>query len=380
MSATASPASPPISPVFNTSHSETGAQPSTHTTGGHARFFLKQADLPDGLTYSAEPKQDIVEILEEYRTFVKLSSADGCPEHVVDQRAVKFLPRLLRGAAYDSLSQLALGSLEWRTESQLAMLRSNGINPRPVAPSNWSEYCLALSFLFSAPNRISVLAREIATLKQAADQSVDAYALKVTQARTRLILEATRSAPAGTSPHEHAWDVFITAMFENNLTPPVRLECIREDPTISFHEARVRTKKHEANNLRGTPPTTPSAHASAVATHPPPQLRNTVAANAAEIEELRALVATLQNSGQREQNRGQSRGQGNGNTPASHKRSYSGVAKAGAANGTGEKANSAQKPRRQCDYPGCPSPSTHDTSFCNLMKKDAKDGFKRVKG
>ena len=121
---------------------------------------------------------------------------------------------------------------------------------RPRAPTSWEEYCHAFTFLFSAPNRNSVLAREIATIKQAEGQSVDTYSLKVTQARTRLLAEAARSAPAHLSPHEHAWDVFLTATFENGLLPGIRLESVREDPPNSFQEARIRAKKHDANNLR----------------------------------------------------------------------------------------------------------------------------------
>ena len=63
---------------------------------------------------------------------------------------------------------------------------------------------------------------------------------------TRLLAEAARSAPAHLSPHEHAWDVFLTATFENGLLPGIRLDSVREDPPNSFQEARIRAKKHEA--------------------------------------------------------------------------------------------------------------------------------------
>ena len=110
---------------------------------------------------------------------------------------------------------------------------------------------------------------------QANRRPVGRHILKVTQARTRLLAEAARSAPAHLSPHEYAWDVFLTATFENGLLPGIRLESVREDPPNSFQEARIRAKKHEANNLRGaSTPTHPTV--SAVAHSGPPQLQNTV--------------------------------------------------------------------------------------------------------
>ena len=67
---------------------------------------------------------------------------------------------------------------------------------------------------FEESNRMSLLAREFATLKQ----SVDTYALTVTKARSRLMAEARRLAPAGMLPFEHAWSVFTTAR-DNGLYP-----------------------------------------------------------------------------------------------------------------------------------------------------------------
>ena len=157
--------------------------------------------------------------------------------------------------------QLIEGTLEWRSENRLTALRTAGQTVRPRAPTSWEEYCHAFTFLFSAPNRISVLAREIATIKQTEGQSVDTYSLKVTQARTRLLAEAARSAPAHLSPHEYAWDVFLTATFENGLLPGIRLESVREDPPNSFQEARIRAKKHEANLRGASTPTHPTVSA-----------------------------------------------------------------------------------------------------------------------
>ena len=151
---------------------------STYTPGSAHKFHFKQNDLPKEIVFSGKPgERDVIEVLTQYRARVKLASvaADNPPESVVDQRAIQFLPFVLRDAAYDSLMQLIEGTLEWRSENRLTALRTAGQTVRPRAPTSWEEYCHAFTFLFSAPNRISVLAREIATIKQTEGQSVDTY-------------------------------------------------------------------------------------------------------------------------------------------------------------------------------------------------------------
>ena len=59
-------------------------------------------------------------------------------------------------------------------------------------------------YLFAPANRMSLLAREFATQKQDAKQSEDTYVLKVAKARSLLMAEARRLAPAGMSPFEHS--------------------------------------------------------------------------------------------------------------------------------------------------------------------------------
>lgn len=117
-----------------------------------------------------------------------------------------------------------------------------------------------MCFLFSTPNRISLLAREIATIRQEPAQSVDVYASRVTELCHRFIAEAVRTAPADLSPYEHAWEIFVTATLENRLLPAIRIESIREDPVLTFQEARIRAKKHEANTPQDL-------------SHPPPRMR-----------------------------------------------------------------------------------------------------------
>ena len=95
------------------------------------------------------------------------------------------------------------------------------------APVTWEDWVNASTTLIAPANRMSLLAREFATSKQDAKQSVDTYALRVTKTRSRLMAGARRLAPAGMSPFEHAWSVFTTASFENGLLPHLRLELIR---------------------------------------------------------------------------------------------------------------------------------------------------------
>ena len=337
--------------------------PSTYTPRSAHKFHFKQNDLPNEIVFSGKPgERDVIEVLTQYRARVKLASvaADNPPESVVDQRAIQFLPFVLRDAAYDSLMQLIEGTLEWRSENRLTALRTAGQTVRPRAPTSWEEYCHAFTFLFSAPNRISVLAREIATIKQTEGQSVDTYSLKVTQARTRLLAEAARSAPAHLSPHEHAWDVFLTATFENGLLPGIRLESVREDPPNSFQEAHIRAKKHEANNLRGaSTPTHPTV--SAVAHSGPPQLQNTVSSNTATIKDLRAEISKLRSEVKQPTNRATSQG---------------GQTKRARTSGKTVNAPAAQQQAERCTYPGCKY--RHDISKCSHRRADLANGFERV--
>ena len=361
------PSTPPLAtfsmPQGTTTPMPQGTPTTTITSG--PKFQFRQNDLPKEIVFSGKPgEQDVVEVLTRYRARVKLASvaADNPPESVVDQRAIQFLPFVLRDAAYDSLIQLVEGTLEWRSENRLTALRTAGHSVRPRAPATWEEYCHAFTFLFSAPNRLSVLAREIATIKQSEDQTVDSYSLKVTQARTRLLAEAARSAPSHLSPHEHAWDVFMTATFENGLLPSIRLESIREDPPNTFQEARIRAKKHEANNLRGVTSSQP-ATVSSVAHPEPPQLQNTVSSNTATIKDLQMELSKLKSAVKQPPNRASSQGSNSKRARTSDK---SATTPASNQKGGGE----------QCPYPGCKYRHTIDK--CALKKRDESQGFKRV--
>ena len=348
-------------PTLPRNNSMPDGTPSTYLSGT-TKFQFRQSDIPTEIAFSGKPGEpDVVEVLTRYKARVKLASVaqDNPPDHVVDQRTIQFLPFVLRDAAYDSLVQLVDGTLEWRSENRLTALRNAGQCVKPRAPATWEEYCHAFIFLFPAPNRISVLAREIATIKQSEDQTVDTYSLKVTQARTRLLAEATRSAPSHLSPHEHAWDVFMTATFENGLLPSIRLESNREDPPNTFHEARIRAKKHEANNLRGVSSTAPST-VSAVAYPKTPQLQNTVSSNTAVIKDLKEEISKLKSAVKQPGNRAANQG-----SSAKRARTSDKSTTASATEQKGEK----------CTYPGCKF--RHSIDKCALRQKHESQGWTR---
>lgn len=128
------------------------------------------------------------------------------------------------------------------------------------------------------------------TLTAKADEGVDVYALRVSQAYSRLLAEAERTAPLNVSPHEHAFEQALIASFENGLPPDVRLDMIREDASQSFMASKARARKHEANKLRSAT-TTPVASVSAVAHNG--QLQPDNNENRQRIEELEKIVSSL---------------------------------------------------------------------------------------
>ena len=113
-------------------------------------------------------------------------------------------------------------------------------------------------------NRIVLLARTVSTLKQGCGESVDSSGLRVNQAYARLPAEAKRTTPINVSPYKHVWQTSLMASFESGLVPHVRLEHIREDPSLTYQASRTRAKKHETNALRAAPTPSPTTYASAV--------------------------------------------------------------------------------------------------------------------
>ena len=210
---------------------------------------------------------------------MQINSHDQCSSETIDHRCIKHLQILLRGTALDAYSDLATGTLEWRTGALLEQLREQGRDVQTRAPNSWNEWVDAYTNLYSPPNRIAILARATAELKYEQGQTIDSYALEVAKAHSRFYAEATRVTPKGRDPVSFAREVSQTAAFEAGLPPHIRVETIREDPTHSFQIARARAKKHEANNLRGTASENSASapHVSSLAINPSKQLAETVA-------------------------------------------------------------------------------------------------------
>ena len=111
--------------------------PSTYLSGT-TKFQFRQSDIPTEIAFSGKPGEpDVVEVLTRSKARVKLASVaqDNPPDHVVDQRAIQFLPFVLRDAAYDSLVRLVDGTLEWRSENRLTALRNAVQCVKPRAPA-----------------------------------------------------------------------------------------------------------------------------------------------------------------------------------------------------------------------------------------------------
>ena len=143
----------------------------------------------------------------------------------------------------------------------------------------------------------------------------------------------------------------MTATFENGLLPSIRLESIREDPPNTFQEARIRAKKHEANNLRGVSSTAPST-VSSVAYPKTPQLQNSVSSNTAIIKDLKEEIAKLKSAVKQPSNRAANQG-----SSAKRARTSDKSTTASATDQKGEK----------CTYPGCKF--RHSIDKCALRQK-----------
>ena len=212
-------------------------------------------DVPDQLVLYATSEEDVPAMLAQFRKRVELKGDLHVPPSEIDNRAVRFLPLLLKSVALETYSQLTLGTLEWRSENTLSNLKLHRMNVTPVAPRLWSDWVEALTAMFAPPNLLANLCRDIAALRQRDEkdrgENVDQYALRISSLFTRLLTQAARTTPMKKSPHTFAWERLKIAAFENGLLPAIRLEQIREDPAHSFASARDRARKHASNNLHG---------------------------------------------------------------------------------------------------------------------------------
>ena len=251
---TADPLYRTVAPESNTSPIALVSGP-THL-GHHANSFRMSAnDVPEQLVLHGTSDEDVQAMLAQFRKRVELKDDLHVPPSEIDNRAVRFLPLLLKSVGLETCSQLTLGTLEWRSENTLSNMKLLRMNVTPVAPRSWSDWVETLTAMFAPPTLLANLCRAIVTLRQRdgkhPGENVDQCALRISSLFTRLLTEAARTTPIGKSPQFFAWERLKIAVFENGLLPAIRLEQIREDPAHSFASARDRARKHASNNLHG---------------------------------------------------------------------------------------------------------------------------------
>ena len=342
-------------------------------------FTLKNADLPADLKLEGLPSEDVPEKMTLYKAHIRLLSHDEVSEDTINHRAIKHLALFVRGAAAKSLSLMLSNALEWRPETQLAALRNQGVRITPRSPRTWDEWVTAFTTLFAPANRISLLARDVMTLQAKSDESVDEYALRVSQAYSRLLAEAERTAPPNTSSYEHAFNQALIASYENGLQPEIRVEMIREDASQSFMASKARARKHEANKLRSA--ASPSSTAVSSLYHPP-QLEDVAARLEQRLDRLEGQADQHVASVQRSRDHGRSgggdkrpRSQSRGPRQDSHKAkvSFQSGAKSDKAGG---KKRGVSEP---CDFVGCRYNSnrfSHTRADCKTEARAKEDGYK----
>ena len=216
--------------------------------------------------------------------------------------------------------------------------------------------------LFSPVTLIVLLARTVSTLQQGSNESVDSYGLRVTQAYARLLAEAKRTAPANVSPYKHAWRTSLMATFEAGLIPHVRLELIREDPSLTYHASRTRAKKHETNALRAAPTPSPTTYASAVTGTSPGPDRQLIT-SMANIE--KAIVSKL------------TAVRGRGKSVTFEPAAYGPSDKRGRSpsGDAGKSRKSKVASGKQCDYTMFRHRNSHSRPDCRLAKAHERDGI-----
>ena len=224
--------------------------------GHHANSFrMSVNDVPEQLVLHGTSDEDVPAMLPQFRKRVELKGDLHVPPSEIDNRAVRFLPPLLKSVALETHIQLTLGTLEWRSENTLSNMKLHRMDVTPVAPRSWSDWVEALTAMFAPPNLLANLCRDIATLRQRDEkhhgENVDQHALRISRLFTRLLTEAARTTSIGKSPQIFAWERLKIAVFENGLLPAIRLEQIREDPAHSFASTRDRARKHASNNSHG---------------------------------------------------------------------------------------------------------------------------------
>ena len=132
--------------------------------GHHANSFKMPAnDVPEQLVLHGTSDEDVPAMLAQFRKRVELKGDLHVPPSKIDNRAVRFLPLLLKSVALETYSQLTLGTLGWRSENTLFNMKLHRMDVTQVAPRSWSDWVEALTAMFAPPNLFANLCRDIAT-------------------------------------------------------------------------------------------------------------------------------------------------------------------------------------------------------------------------
>ena len=152
------------------------------------------------------------------------------------------------------------------------------------------------------------------------------------------------------------------ATFEAGQIPRVRLELIREDPSLTYQAPHTRAKKHEANALRAAPTPSLTMNVSAVTGASPGPDRQLIATMSniekAIVPKLTAVQGRFKSMMFESSAYGLSDKRG---------RSPSGDA------GKSRKANVASG--KECDYPMCRHRNSRSRLDCRLAKAHDRDGI-----
>lgn len=361
-----------LSRVRNTAAAQGGRMTTTpdHPIG-HVKhtpsFVIEQSDLPLSLRLMGAPSEDVPGIMQQFRLLVHMHSAEVTLNDEVDRCAVAYLPLLVREAAADTMQQLLSGTLEWRSEKELAEQNPDGAGSDLRAPVLWREWVSAFAQLFSPDNLVALLARSLVSLEQEDSQSVILFSLRVNEAHSRLLAEVERTAPADASTHSHALEALMIAHFEKGLLPHIgRVESTREETSCSFQASLARAKKHEADSLlRGQSTQGPGAHASIVAGFPPRQRQLATA-----VANFRQNVSQPTTRGREKTSRSDARPP---SPRASDKRRRS--RSRDALKRRKRKNTTAGSP---CDYPACRNQYSHSRADCRVAKSHADQGWTAV--
>ena len=96
--------------------------------------------VPEQLALYGTSEEDVPAMLAQFRKRVELKGDLHVPPSEIDNRAVRFLPLLLKSVALDTYSELTLGTLERRSGGTVSSMKLHWMIVTPVAPRSWREW------------------------------------------------------------------------------------------------------------------------------------------------------------------------------------------------------------------------------------------------